>query len=74
MLKGGDSKDRRVLESLADMGAAVLSGAAATFLAVVVLLLFSSSYVFVTISRQFTLTAVGLGLILLPVLLSLFGP
>jgi len=76
MLKGGDSKDRRVLESLADIGAAVLSGATTTFLAVVVLL-FSSSYVFTTLSKQFALT-VGLGsihgLVLLPVLLSLFGP
>lgn len=76
MLKGGDNKDRRVLESLADIGAAVLSGATTTFLAVVVLL-FSSSYVFTTLSKQFALT-VGLGvlhgLVLLPVLLSLFGP
>lgn len=76
MLKGGDNKNRRVLEALADIGAAVFSGALSTFLAVVVLL-FSSSYVFVTLSKQFALT-VGLGvihgLVLLPVLLSLFGP
>lgn len=76
MVKGGDNKDRRVLESLADIGAAVLNGAFTTFLAVVVLL-FSSSYVFVILSKQFALT-VGLGvchgLILLPVLLSLVGP
>lgn len=76
MVKGGENKDRRVLESLSDIGAAVLSGAATTFLAVVVLL-FSSSYVFVTLSKQFALT-VGLGvihgLVLLPVLLSIFGP
>lgn len=76
MMKGGDSKDRRVLESLSDIGAAVLSGAATTFLAVVVLL-FSSSYVFATLSKQFALT-VGFGvihgLVLLPVLLSLLGP
>jgi len=76
MFKGGDDKNRRSLESLADIGAAVLSGAISTFLAVVVLL-FSSSYVFVTLSRQLVLT-VGLGiahgLILLPVLLAMFGP
>lgn len=76
MLKGGENKDRRVLEALADIGAAVFSGALSTFLAVVVLL-FSSSYVFVTLSKQFALT-VGLGvihgLVLLPVLLSLLGP
>eukprot|EP00557_Chaetoceros_sp_GSL56_P006937 CAMPEP_0176499398 /NCGR_PEP_ID=MMETSP0200_2-20121128/12903_1 /TAXON_ID=947934 /ORGANISM="Chaetoceros sp., Strain GSL56" /LENGTH=920 /DNA_ID=CAMNT_0017897809 /DNA_START=84 /DNA_END=2846 /DNA_ORIENTATION=- len=76
MTKGGDNKDRRVLEALSDIGAAVLSGAATTFLAVVVLL-FSSSYVFATLSKQFALT-VGFGvihgLVLLPVLLSLVGP
>lgn len=76
MMKGGDNKDRRVLESLADIGAAVLSGATTTFLAVVVLL-FSSSYVFKILSQQFAVT-VSLGamhvLVLLPVLLSLFGP
>merc|ERR1712150_83956 len=76
MVKGGEDKDRRALESLADIGAAVLSGALSTFLAVVVLL-FSSSYVFVTLSRQFALTvALGIahGLVLLPVMLSLIGP
>jgi len=76
MLKGGDNKDRRALEALADIGAAVLSGATSTFLAVVVLL-FSKSYVFAILSQQFALT-VGLGvlhgLVLLPVLLSLVGP
>jgi len=76
MVKGGDSKDQRMTESLADIGAAVLSGALSTFLAVVVLL-FSSSYVFQILSTQFALT-VGLGLlhglVLLPVLLSLLGP
>jgi len=76
MTKGGNDKNRRALEALADIGAAVLNGATSTFLAVVVLL-FSSSYVFTTLSKQFALT-VGLGvlhgLVLLPVLLSLFGP
>jgi Niemann-Pick C1 protein len=76
MVKGGRSTDRRALEALADMGAAVLAGGMSTFLAVVVLL-FSKSYVFFVLSRQFCLTVVlGLahGLFLLPVLLSLFGP
>ena len=76
MVKGGTDKDQRALEALADIGAAVLNGAITTFLAVVVLL-FSSSYVFEVLSRQFALTvALGIthGLILLPVLLSLFGP
>lgn len=76
MVKGGDDKNKRVTESLADIGSAVVSGGLSTFLAVVVLL-FSTSYVFVTLSRQFALT-VGLGLmhglILLPVLLAIFGP
>jgi hypothetical protein len=76
MVKGGADKNKRVTESLADIGSAVLQGATSTFLAVVVLL-FSSSYVFVTLSRQFVLTVVlGVwhGLLLLPVLLSLLGP
>merc|ERR1719223_2240570 len=76
MAKGGEDKNKRALEALADIVSAVLSGALTTFLAVVVLL-FSSSYVFATLSIQFALT-VGLGathgLILLPVLLSIFGP
>eukprot|EP00549_Striatella_unipunctata_P000485 CAMPEP_0118715154 /NCGR_PEP_ID=MMETSP0800-20121206/26691_1 /TAXON_ID=210618 ORGANISM="Striatella unipunctata, Strain CCMP2910" /NCGR_SAMPLE_ID=MMETSP0800 /ASSEMBLY_ACC=CAM_ASM_000638 /LENGTH=902 /DNA_ID=CAMNT_0006621239 /DNA_START=79 /DNA_END=2787 /DNA_ORIENTATION=- len=76
MTKGGDDKNRRALESLADIGAAVLSGALSTFLAVAILL-FSSSYVFEVLSTQFALT-VGFGiihgLVLLPVLLSILGP
>ena len=76
MTKAGDDKNKRALEALADIGAAVLSGALSTFLAVAVLL-GSSSYVFEVLSRQFALT-VGLGivhgLILLPVLLSILGP
>merc|ERR1711937_1107769 len=76
MTKGGDNKDKRATEALADIGAAVLNGATSTFLAVFVLL-FSTSYVFSTLSKQFALT-VGLGilhgLVLLPVLLSVFGP
>eukprot|EP00978_Attheya_sp_CCMP212_P025083 scaffold80008_cov47-Attheya_sp.AAC.5 len=76
MVKGGTDKNRRALESLADIGAAVLSGATSTFLAVVVLL-FSSSYVFSILSKQFALTVVlGVlhGLVLLPVVLSILGP
>jgi len=76
MMKGGDDKNRRSLEALADIGSAVLSGATSTFLAVVVLL-FSKSYVFKILSQQFALTVVlgSLhGLVLLPVLLSLLGP
>ena len=76
MVKGGNSKDDRATEALADIGSSVLNGALSTFLAVAVLL-FSTSYVFKTLSTQFALT-VGLGvlhgLVLLPVLLSLFGP
>jgi Niemann-Pick C1 protein len=75
-VKGGNNKDRRVTETLADVGAAVLNGATSTFLAVAVLL-GSSSYVFKTLSAQFAVT-VGLGvihgLVLLPVMLSLMGP
>jgi Niemann-Pick C1 protein len=65
-----------VTETLSDIGAAVLCGATSTALAVAVLL-GSSSYVFEVLSTQFALTvALGVshGLILLPVLLSLFGP
>merc|ERR1712232_1107558 len=76
MTKGGTDRNNRALESLADIGAAVLNGATSTFLAVVVLF-FSSSYVFSVLSKQFALTVcLGSlhGLVLLPVLLSLLGP
>merc|ERR1712086_567468 len=76
MVKGGANRDVRATEALADIGSSVLNGAISTFLAVAVLL-FSTSYVFKTLSIQFALTvALGVihGLILLPVLLSLFGP
>lgn len=76
MVKGGPSKDQRVIESLADIGASVVNGALSTFLAVAVLL-FSTSYVFRVLSTQFALTvALGVvhGTVLLPVLLSMFGP
>lgn len=55
MTKGGNDKNKRSLEALSDIGAAVLSGALTTFLAVAVLL-FSTSYVFATLSIQFALT------------------
>jgi multidrug efflux pump subunit AcrB len=61
MVKGGTSKDQRVIESLADIGASVVNGALSTFLAVAVLL-FSTSYVFRVLSTQFALT-VALGVI-----------
>jgi Niemann-Pick C1 protein len=75
MVKPGYNKNERALEALADLGAAVLSGAISTFLAVVVFLF--SSCVFRVSSKEFTLiVALGVtdGLILLPFLLSLFGP
>ena len=65
-----------LLATSQDIGSSVLNGALSTFLAVAVLL-FSSSYVFRTLSIQFALT-VGLGvlhgLVLLPVALSTIGP
>lgn len=67
MTKAGSNKEVRTTEALADIGAAVLNGAISTFLAVVVLL-FSSSYVFKVLSQQFALTVtLGIthGLILL---------
>jgi hypothetical protein len=75
MVKSGN-RQRRVTESLTDVGAAVLNGGLSTFLAVVVLL-FSSSYVFQVLSKQFALTVgFGLlhGLVALPVMLSVVGP
>lgn len=76
MAKGGTDRNQRATEALADIGAAVLSGATSTFLAVVVLL-FSKSYVFKVLAIMFALT-VGLGtlhgLVLLPVMLSVCGP
>lgn len=68
--------DERLKNSLADMGVAVFNGAISTFLAVIVLSS-SESYVFVTFFRQLFLCIVfglGHGLVLLPVLMSLFPP
>ena len=68
--------DERLKNSLADMGVAVFNGAISTFLAVIVLSS-SKSYVFMTFFRQLFLCIVfglGHGLVLLPVLMSLFPP
>jgi Niemann-Pick C1 protein len=76
MTKGGTDRNKRATEALCDIGAAVLQGGFTTFLAVMVLL-FSNSYIFWVLSRQFALTvALGLfhGLVLLPVMMSLVGP
>lgn len=76
MTKAGDDRNERVMETLSDVGTAVLNGAITTFLAVAILLM-SESYVFWVLSRMFMLTVVfgvANGLILLPVLLSLVGP
>jgi len=76
MTKTGDNRNERVLETLTDVGTAVMNGAITTFLAVAILL-WSESYVFWVLSRMFMLTVVfgaSNGLILLPVLLSLVGP
>lgn len=76
MVKNSTNKNKRAQEALSDIGAAVLSGGISTFLAVIVLL-FSESYVFIVLSRQFCVTVIlGLlhGLILLPIMLSWCGP
>ena len=76
MKKLGENKNARATESLADIGASILNAALSTFLAVAVLL-FTSSYFWKTLAIQFIVTIMlGLmhGLLLLPVLLSLFGP
>eukprot|EP00523_Entomoneis_sp_CCMP467_P014523 CAMPEP_0168780548 /NCGR_PEP_ID=MMETSP0725-20121227/8174_1 /TAXON_ID=265536 /ORGANISM="Amphiprora sp., Strain CCMP467" /LENGTH=926 /DNA_ID=CAMNT_0008830391 /DNA_START=34 /DNA_END=2814 /DNA_ORIENTATION=- len=76
MTKPGDDRDERVMQTLSDVGAAVMNGAITTFLAVAILLM-SESYVFWVLSRMFLLTVlfgVANGLLLLPVLLSMIGP
>mmetsp|Transcript_805 Transcript_805/g.1444 ORF Transcript_805/g.1444 Transcript_805/m.1444 type:complete len:881 (-) Transcript_805:87-2729(-) len=76
MLKAGNNRSERVIETLTDIGAAVLNGAISTFLAVVVLS-GSGSYVFRVLFKQFFLTCVfgvANGMIFLPVLLSWVGP
>eukprot|EP00903_Cladosiphon_okamuranus_P017671 g16272.t1 len=75
MIKTG-TRDERMVQSVSDIGVAVIHGGVSTFLAVVLLSL-SASYVFRVLFKQFFATAVmglGHGLILLPVLLSLIGP
>jgi len=76
MLKPGNNRSERVIETLTDIGAAVLNGAISTFLAVVVLS-GSGSYVFRVLFKQFFLTCVfgvANGMIFLPVLLNWVGP
>lgn len=68
--------DAAVRSALVDMGTPVCHGAMSTFIAVVVLST-SASYVFISFFRQLFLATVlgcGHGLIVLPVLLSMFGP
>lgn len=75
MTKDGTNEER-VIQTLGDVGSAVLNGGVSTFLAVMVLA-GSKSYVFRVLFQTFFLTVVlGLihGLIVLPALLSLVGP
>eukprot|EP00732_Lithocolla_globosa_P000739 Lithocolla_globosa_v1_NODE_277_length_4701_cov_11.244081.p1 type:complete len:945 gc:universal NODE_277_length_4701_cov_11.244081:4573-1739(-) len=75
MLKKG-TRNERVIQAYGDIAVGVLCGATATLLAVLVLA-FSSSYVFVVLFRQFLLVVIfGVfhGMIVLPILLSLVGP
>merc|ERR1712038_265976 len=70
------TREERSVETLVTIGPAVLNGGVTTFIALI-LLIFSSSHVFVTFFRTFTLTVVfGLfhAIIFLPVVLSLVGP
>ena len=70
------SKRERAKAALVDMGPAVLNGGVSTLIAFI-LLLSSDSYFFLTFFKIFFLTVlfgVWHGLVLLPVLLSLFGP
>eukprot|EP00241_Pyramimonas_parkeae_P004525 CAMPEP_0114239316 /NCGR_PEP_ID=MMETSP0058-20121206/8394_1 /TAXON_ID=36894 /ORGANISM="Pyramimonas parkeae, CCMP726" /LENGTH=882 /DNA_ID=CAMNT_0001351487 /DNA_START=50 /DNA_END=2698 /DNA_ORIENTATION=- len=75
MHKQGTNDDRMVA-AMGDMGVAVFNGAMSTFMAVIVLG-GSKSYVFITFFKQlFLCTVFGCmhGLVMLPALLSLFGP
>lgn len=68
--------DERMRAAITEMGTAVIHGAFSTFLAVLVLA-FSSSYIFRVFFKQFfgiCVFGVFHGLALLPVMLSLFGP
>ena len=70
------SRQERTVEAVMTIGPAVLNGGFTTFLALV-LCYFSTGHVLLTFFKVFTLTvSFGLfhGVILLPVILSLFGP
>ena len=70
------TREEKAGQAVSTIGPAVFNGGMTTFLALV-LLGASTSHVFVTFFKVFVLTVVfGLlhGLVLLPVLLSLFGP
>jgi hypothetical protein len=70
------SRSERVVETLGDVGSAVMCGGISTFLGVMLLSL-SKSYVFRVLFQTFFLTVIlglGHGLILLPALLAAFGP
>jgi len=72
----GGSRRARARVTVGSIGAAVANGGISTFLAVV-LLAASQSYIFRVFFQQFfaiTVMGLGHGLMLLPVLLSLFGP
>ncbi|CAE8654753.1 unnamed protein product [Polarella glacialis] len=75
MTKAG-TRQERVIDTLGDVGSAVMKGGASTFLAVC-LLGASKSYVFRVLFQTFFLTVVlGLshGLLVMPAILSLVGP
>merc|ERR1712039_312562 len=70
------NREEKVLDMLSTMGASILTGAVSTFLGTAALA-FSSSKLFFTIFVAFVgmvLLGTAHGLILLPVLLSMFGP
>lgn len=76
VLSKGTTKSKRVTEALYRVGASVFNGAFSTFLAVVAMSN-SQTYVFRVFFKQFflvTLMGVFHGLVVLPVLLSWFGP
>ena len=76
MQEPGTSRDKRVVAALSNIGPAVLNGGISTFLAFI-LLAGSRSHVFLSFFKIFFLVVMfGLyqGLVVLPVVLSLFGP
>ncbi|CAB9509581.1 Pick C1-like protein 1 [Seminavis robusta] len=72
----GESRTQKTTETLETIGASVLIGGISTLLGVLPLALSSSEIFFTTFIIFFGLVLLGLlhGLILLPVLLSMFGP